>query len=112
MSNSDSGFSGTASLLEDLVLGNDFRMELRAWIAGSDRTLYEQRFEVLPCFTDASSFLLVGALVVLRDKASPRTKVFGGLELAHIGSDFGDHTDGSHGVGETGDGKQQFDLAG
>ena len=41
-------------------------------------------------------------------KTSPGTKVFGRFELAHISPDFRNHTNGSHGIGDTGDGKQQF----
>ena len=111
-SDSDPGLLGAAPLFEDLVLGEDFRIQLRARIAGSDSALNKQGFEVLPCFADASCLLLVGAFVVLRGKTSPGTKVFGRLELAHISPDFCNHTNGSHGIGDTGDGKQQFDLAG
>ena len=111
-SDSDPGLLGAAPLFEDLVLGEDFRMQLRARIAGSDSALNKQGFEVLPCFADASCLLLVSAFVVLRGKTSPGTKVFGRLELAHISPDFRNHTNGSHGIGDTGDGKQQFDLVG
>ena len=109
---SDPGLFSTAPLFEDLILGEDFRMQLRAWIAGSDSALNKQGFEVLTCFADASCLLLVGAFVVLRGKTSPGTKVFGRFELTHISPDFRNHTNGSHGIGDAGDGKQQFDLAG
>ncbi len=108
----DFGFSGTAPLFEDLILGKDFRMPFGARVTCRDRTLNKQWLEVLSSFANASCLLLVGTLIILRRKTCPGTKVLGRFELLHIGADFTDYANGSHGVGDAGDGKQQFDLAG
>ena len=110
-SDGNTGLLGTAPLFEDLVLGENFRMAFRAGIACGDRALKKKGLDVLAGFADTGGLLLSGAFIVLGCQTRPGAKVFGGFELLHIDADFADHANGSQGVGDTGDSKQQFDLA-
>ena len=64
----------------------------------AQRTLNKQRFDVSARSADSGSFLFSGALIVLRCKTRPRTKVLGGREHGHIHADFRDNADSGKGL--------------
>ena len=55
-------------------------------------------FDVGSSVADSGSFLLPGALIVLRCKPSPRAKMFRGGEHGHIHADFRNNAYGGKGL--------------
>ena len=78
----DDGLFLAAPLLKGLLLSVDFRMLLTA--AGSKRDLDQQGLEISAGFADAGSFLLTGALRVLRGRASPGAEMLGGIKHRQV----------------------------
>ena len=106
-SDSDTGLLSPTTLLEDLVLGEDFRVTFGARVSGCKSALNQQRLDVLPSFTNASGFLLTSAFVVLWRQTRPRAQVLGGFKLPHVNADFSNDANCCHWVGDTGDGQEQ-----
>ena len=71
--NGNNGFLVPSALFESQVAITDFRELLGT--NGTERTLNKQWLDVSTGPADSGGFLLSGALVVLRRKTSPGTKV-------------------------------------
>ena len=70
---SDNRFLVSAPLFDSIVAVSDFGVSFAA--DSAKRALNKQRFDVNPCAGNAGSFYLAGAIIVLRSKACPRTKI-------------------------------------
>ena len=64
-SDGNSGFLGTASLFEEWVLGEDFRMVFGTRIACGNRALQEKWLNILTGSANTGCLLLAGTFIVL-----------------------------------------------
>ena len=98
----------TPAFFQCVVTVEDLRMLGFGFDSGK-RTLNKQRLDVNAGTTDTGGFLLSCALIVLRSKSRPRTKVLGSRKDRHIHTDFGDYRDCRKGI-KTGNGTNKIDL--